>query len=372
MSSTANTLVKRLVLSATLAGIVAGIAFLLVARGGTTPQSATVVRPWQRLPAAPVNFDQPSTSVWTGKKLILFGRRNLTALDSRGAPYVVKSIDVAEAYDPASQKWTRLDPSPGPGYEPTYNAVWTGKNALVFAPFRSLAYDPATRMWTSLRKSVGGGLVVWTGREAIGWGGGCCGDAWGNGLAYNPATDTYRELAPSPLAPSQGPVGAWTGRELVLFSSGFNPGTAKPYPASLARGAAYNPATDTWRRITPQPSSELGFTGAAAWDGHEVLIAGNGRSAQAAFAYDPATNQRRALAPMPLGLRNARAFWTGDRLLVWGGSEAGRGLAYDPRTDRWSMLPAAPLPGVPEALAWTGRSLIVGSGVHMAAFTPPR
>src|ERR1041384_4579553 len=115
MSSSTNTLVKRLVVSATLAGVIAGIALLLVARGGTTPQPAAQVRPWHKRPAAPVKLDQPSTSVWTGKELIVFGRRVVTALDSRGAPYVVKSIDVAEAYDPASQKWTRLRPADRPG-----------------------------------------------------------------------------------------------------------------------------------------------------------------------------------------------------------------------------------------------------------------
>jgi hypothetical protein len=372
MSSAANTLVKRLVVAATLAGVVAGIAFLLVARGGAAPEPATSARPWHTLPEAPVKFGQTPTSVWTGSKLIVFGRRQVTALDSRGAPYVVKSVDAAESYDPATKTWARLSPPAGPGYVPSYNAVWDGKEMLVFGAFHSVAYNPATNTWRTLRKSVGGGLVIWTGREAIGWGGGCCGDAWGNGLAYNPATDSYRELAPSPLAPSQGPIGAWTGRELVLFSSGFNPGTAKPYPASFARAAAYNPATDTWRRITLLPSSELGFGGAAAWDGHEVLVAGDGRSARAAFAYDPATNRRRALAPMPFGLRDVRAFWTGDRLLVWGGSETGRGLAYDLRSNRWSVLPAASLPGFPTALGWTVHSLVVATGVHAAAFTPPR
>jgi hypothetical protein len=370
VSFAANTLVKRLVVSATLAGAVAGIAFLLVARGGTTPQTATHLRPWHKLSAAPVKFDQPPASVWTGTKLILFGRRNVTALDSRGAPYVVKSSDAAEAYDLAYRTWTRLSPPAGPDYEPVYHAVWTGREALVFAPFHSLSFDPSRATWRTLRKWIGGGIVVWTGREAIGWGGGCCGDAFGNGLAYNPITDTYRELAPSPLAPSQGPIGVWTGHELVLFSSGFDPGTGKPFPMSLARGAAYNPATDTWRRITPLPGSALGFGGAAAWDGHDVLIAGAGASARAAFAYDPATNERRPLATMPFGLREAQAFWTGDRLLVWGGAEAARGLEYDPRTDTWSALPPAPLRGYAAALAWTGRSLVVGNGIEAAAFTP--
>ena len=372
MSSATNAPVKRLAAAATLIGVVAVIAFLLVARGGTTPQPATHVRPWRTLPTAPVEFEQPPASVWTGTKLILFGRRQVTALDSRGAPYVVKSFDVAEAYDPASSAWTRLSPPPGPAYEPGYNAVWDGKEMLVFGAFHSVAYNPSTDTWRTLRKSVGGGLVVWTGHEAIGWGGGCCGDAWGNGLVYNPATDAYREPAPSPLAPSQGPIGAWTGHELVLFSSGFNPAEAKPFPDNLARGAAYNPATDTWRRITSLPDSPHGSGGAGAWDGREVLVAGYGSSARAAFAYDPATNRRRLLARMPFGLRNPRAFWTGEQLIVWGGSEAGRGLAYEPRADRWSKLAAAPLPGFPVPLGWTGRSLIVASGVHAAAFTPPR
>jgi N-acetylneuraminic acid mutarotase len=218
-------------------------------------------------------------------------------------------------------------------------------------------------------------VVVWTGREAIGWGGGCCGDAFANGLAYNPATNSYRELAPSPLAPSQHPIGAWTGRELVLFSSGINPAEDKPYPASYARAAAYNPATDTWRRIDPLPSSGRGFGGAAAWDGHEVLIAGDGASARAAFAYDPSTNTRRALALMPIGVPNASAFWTGRRLIVWGGSEAGRGLSYDPAADRWSVLPPAPVRGFARPMAWIGDSLVVGGGFatpsrRVAAFTP--
>jgi hypothetical protein len=357
MSPAANTLAKKLVILATIACLGSAIAFLLVGCGGVAERRAAApVSPWQSLSAAPVKIEANRTSVWTGKELIIFGHA------AKG--------DAAESYDPVSERWTRLSSPPGPGYEPYYNAVWTGKEALIFAPFRSLAYNPATKTWRRLRKWVGGGIVVWTGREAIGWGGGCCGDAFGNGLAFNPATDTYRELAPSPLAPSQHPIGAWTGRELVLFSSGINPGDDKPYPASLTRAAAYNPATDTWRRIVPLPASGLGFGGAAAWDGREVLVAGDGASARAGFAYDPATNRRRSLAPMPVGLRNAAAFWTGDRLLVWGDSESGRGLAYDPRTDRWSVLPAGPLDGSVSALAWTGRSLLVANGVHIAAFTP--
>ena len=360
MSTTAQRLVMKVAVLAALAGLGSAMAFLLVACGGASaePASAPVPSPWHVLPSAPASIELARSSVWTGKQLILIGRR--------------ASGDAAESYDQQARTWTVLSPPPGHAYVPMYHAVWTGKELLAFSAFHSVAYNPGTHAWRKLRKSVGGGLVVWTGREAIGWGGGCCGDAWGNGLAYDPATDTYRELAPSPLAPTQHPLGVWTGRELVLFSSGLNPVDDETYPAGFARAAAYDPERDTWRRITPLPASGLGFGGAAGWDGREVLVAGDGASARAAFAYDPATNRRRSLAPMPFGLRNATAFWAWDRLLVWGDSESGRGLAYDPSADRWSVLPSGPLRGSVSALAWTGRSLLVANGVHTASFTPPR
>src|SRR5438034_752000 len=85
--------------------------------------------------------------------------------------------------------------------EQGYIAVWTGKEMLVWGAFHSAAFNPRTSQWRSLRASVPAGIIVWTGREAIGWGGGCCGDARSNGSAYNPATDRFRSLARSPLAP---------------------------------------------------------------------------------------------------------------------------------------------------------------------------
>jgi len=106
----------------------------------------------------------------------------------------------------------------------------------------------------------------------IGWGGGCCGDAFSDGAAYNPVTNTQRKLARSPLAPAQQPIGAWTGRELVLLVSGMSPASGEPWPAQLARAAAYNPVTDTWRRIVPLPAERP--TADAVRDGREVLIVG--------------------------------------------------------------------------------------------------
>jgi hypothetical protein len=238
----------------------------------------------------------------------------------------------------------------------------------------SVGYEPGTNHWRRLPQApAGAGIVVWTGHEMIGWGGGCCGDARSDGAAYDPSADSWRKLADSPLAPEQGAIGAWTGHELLLFVSGIDPGGGKPWPARFARAAAYDPATDSWRRIAPLPRPGVRFGGTAVWDGRELLVLGTGRNARGALAYSPAANRWRRLSPLPSASFDPTAVWTGMRVLLWG-SGAGltaitpHGLAYDPGADRWSPLPAAPLKGSGQTVAWTGHELIAWGGV---IGTPP-
>ena len=365
MSAATEGFVKKLVVVATIAGLGSALAFLLVACG-ESPAPPRVAA-WQRLPAGPIkNRGVASVAgVWTGKELIVTGVR--PGLDGT----FVKATNVAAAYDPASRTWRRLAAAPKlPGYC-RRDAVWTGREMLLWSCGLA-AYNPRTGVWRSLPESpTGEGFVAWTGRELIGWGGGCCGDVWDGGSAYNPSTNTWRTLARSPLAPSQGPFGAWTGHELLLLVSGYEP-EGKAYPASLARAAAYDPATDTWRRLTPPPSSAVRYGGTAAWTGRELLVVGNASVvSHATLAYDPASNRWRRLARPPVGLIPLNAFWTGRRLLVLGGDEASRSFAFDPRANRWTRLPQAPLQGPGQTAAWTGHELIVWSSADGAILTPP-
>jgi N-acetylneuraminic acid mutarotase len=320
--------------------------------------------------------------------MLVFGR-GTSPPDDQGV-----RVFVGVAYDPAADTWSRL-PDVRSSNPYGYSTVWTGEEMLVLGLGEVRAYDPLTNRWrrrAAERKGGAGGLVVWTGRELIDWGGGCCGDASSSGGAYDPAANTWRTLASSPLHPSQRPVGAWTGRELIVFVGGNDPATGDPWPADLARAAAYNPTTDTWRRIAPLPAPRDGA--AAVWDGREVLVVGGAASpggplARVGFAYNPATNRWRRLPSMESGRTEFAAVWTGKRLLIWGGrttrggppQRPPRGFAYNPATNRWSRLAEAPLPGrlVPAAV-WTGRVMIVwGGGIQRppyegftdgAAFTP--
>ena len=65
-----------------------------------------------------------------------------------------------------------------------------------------------------------GAVVIWTGRELIVWGG-SGGSAkapvlYGDGASYDPMTNTWHMLAPSPLSPRSYASAVWTGKELVI------------------------------------------------------------------------------------------------------------------------------------------------------------
>jgi len=314
---------------------------------------------WAPMPAAPVTPDFDSaTGVWTGTKMLVFGRDTITALDANGNPYAVRTANVAAAYDPARAAWTRLAPPQGAGAaaQQRDTAVWTGREMLVWGA--NLAFDPARNRWRKLPAApAGGGLVVWTGKEMIGWGGGCCGDASSDGAAYDPATNTWRTLAAAPLPGSQDPIGAWTGKEMVVVVGG-------------GQAAVYDPAGDSWRSIASLPQSGVLVGGASAvWDGKEVIVGGTSaahhRRTTGAFAYDPSSDTWRRLPPAQAGRSGAVAVWAGSRMLLWGGSAAGSGGdAYIPASNQWASMPAAPLPSTLEATAvWTGSSMLVWGGV---------
>jgi hypothetical protein len=326
------------------------------------------------LSTAPAAIEGTPLSVWTGRSMIIFGRHHL-APSARFAD-IGRNVNVALAYDPGSNRWRQLDPPAGPtgAYEGHDSLLWTGKEVLAWGgPDISAAYNPGTNRWRKIPSpprtaAFGnlGGIVVWSGREMISVGGGCCGDASKAAAAYAPASDSWRALPRSPLAAAQRPTGAWDGHEVLLFL-GPTDVNGKPLAASR-RAAAYNPATNRWRRIAPMPSGSNLATGSAVWDGHELLVVGGTgtgtqRLARVGLAYAPATNRWRRLPAMPSGRSQAAAVWTGarlHRLLLWGGTTPPtnpppgeglrvnvippHGLAYDPTTNRWAALPPAPAP----------------------------
>jgi hypothetical protein len=173
--------------------------------------------------------------------------------------------------------------------------------------------------------------VVWTGTELIVWGGVADGRSLGDGAAHDVASGTWRTLAPAPISGRSHAAIAWTGTELVVWGGVRTTGTdpeGAPRLVGVEDGAAYDPATDTWRALPAPPVAGMSSEHAV-WTGDELVVVSSDRSA----AYDPSADRWRRIADAPTGL--APPVWTGEVILTMAPQEDGvsRLLRYDPRTD---------------------------------------
>jgi hypothetical protein len=131
---------------------------------------------------------------------------------------------------------------------------------------------------------------VWTGEELIVWGGTSNGAVAGDGAAYSPASDSWRRIADGPLSARTRHMAVWTGREMVVWG-----GTLRPAgPGGLLDGAAYDPTTDTWRLISSSPPGTDRTSAATAYvDGSAVFGGGGsstGSSLNSVLVYDVGTD----------------------------------------------------------------------------------
>lgn len=177
---------------------------------------------------------------------------------------------------------------------------------------------------------------------------------------------------PLPKAPIAGRIGAgvvWTGHKVIVWGGVIRPpafGTAE----AAGDGAAYDPATNTWRAIATAPSGALGGGGnAAAWTSHSAVFwAGNSPDGPAGGAvYEPPTDSWRRLPDGPLGNREGYvSAWTGKELLIIGGT-SGDGFAspvaaaVDPRTGSWRLLAGLNklVAFRPNGAVWSGSEVFV-------------
>ena len=286
---------------------------------------------WARIPDPPIEivapFTSDSTMAWTGTTLLVWGYENHGGDTFSGHHRLL-------SYDPASDRWTQLA-SPPIDTLIQAHPVWTGRELLVWggnfngelAPATGLAYDPATNHWTrmptaplSTREDP---TIVWTGQELIVWGG-LTANANGQpdtneGAAYDPDTNAWRPLPKSGLPPMELAAAAWTGREMIALGSAVGGQTGQNGPDV---GAAYNPTTNQWRPIATTPLAEREQM-SSTWTGHELIVwgglsfSGFRHTLADGAAYDPATDTWRMLATSPLGSRlGASMTTTGDGLVV--------------------------------------------------------
>jgi N-acetylneuraminic acid mutarotase len=250
------------------------------------------------------------------------------------------------------------------------------------------SYNPRTDIWRPVRFE--GALAprtehraVWTGEEMIIWGGRDAEHSAGvtTGARYNPRTDSWRSIAPAPGYTS--PLYAsmvWTGAEAIVWG-----GFPLDFQRSEAgRGARWDPETDTWTEVTTEGAPLQRNGQITLWTGvHMITWGGSNRNVSGeqrdGGRYDPLSDTWTPLSldGAPSERRAGGAAWTGNEMLVWGGTRdlpGGRsyeifndGAAYAPETDTWHALPTTPIEArVHETVLAAGAALIAwgGSTVH--------
>jgi hypothetical protein len=227
-----------------------------------------------------------------------------------------------------------------------------------------LAYNPDTRMWRPLppspREVTYGAAAVWNGSELII----CCGAHSIETVSYEPVSNSWRELADSPVRGEYAEA-VWDWDEETMLVVG-------------ATGVArYEPIRDTWSELS-DPPTPIGRLNEIAWTGTELIVwpADVGRRVYAGLALDPAEDSWRVLDAPPAWPAMLDIESTGEELIIWGGLPASAGgseraigskLEYD--SDIWLELPEAlPEPDSCECnlggqeLLWTGSELLVWTG----------
>ncbi len=314
-------------------------------------------------------------AAWTGERFLVWGGYATSCDDSiwcrRGG-----------SYDPLSDQWTPISVEGAPSVREHPAGVWAEQLLFIWGGSSSDgsagwtplgdggAYHPEGDFWTTVAEDGApearqNATALWTGEEVLLWGGDDAvlpaGLKYGDGAAYNPATDSWRPIssegAPSPRFLH---TAVWTGEEMIVWGGWGE--------AALGDGSAYEPGTDTWRPISNEGAPSVRINHTAVWTGDEMIVWGGEAldTVAGGGAYDPETD---AWRPLPPGGGAARAkhvaVWTGSEMVVWGGTTDRSGAAYDPIADQWSTLPSenAPAPRHLAVAVWTGTSMVVWGGV---------
>lgn len=300
---------------------------------------------WEPITAPPPALTTPPRadplSVWTGTELLVIGGYawadpSVDATSGLGSP-----LEDGFAYNPATDSWRTIATEAAHHLHARLPWTWTGTELLVWPETQGTeesvdsnprAYDPTTDTWRVLptapiapRQQA---ASVWTGSEWLIWGGTDLGQEFGDGAAYDPVTNTWRPLAGSPLS-ARRIRGVWTGEQMIVAggSSGGEPVTGNGELAH-SDGAAYDPASDTWRSIATWSAPHPGAN--PLWTGRYVVMFAKG----SAVIYDPAADRWYAdccSQSISAPVVTAAPIWTGTEALTIGASA-------DPAIGGWSLV----------------------------------
>jgi N-acetylneuraminic acid mutarotase len=238
-------------------------------------------------------------------------------------------------YDAAADKWTKKKPMPLPAHHLAV-AEYQGKIYLFGGAAQRV---PGGGNWFPIN------------------------NAW----EYDPATDSWKALAPMPTARGAAVAAAVGDKIYVIGGASVHPGaklvSLGPNPIlphrALPTNEAYDPATNTWETRSPMPTAR-NHAAIGVVNGKIYVLGGRIGSVFVGASptdvveeYDPATDMwgfAKARMPMP---RTGTAYGTYEgKIYVAGGEYLDNDVvgtyrdldAFDPVTDTWTSLPPLSIP----------------------------
>ena len=329
--------------TAVLALMIASVAFI------TTAHAQMPTSPWKK--GAP--FPEPDEELYgvaaNGKLYVIGGWGDGKA---RGVNY---------EYDPATDRWTKKQPMPRPAHHAALAAV----NGKIYAF---------------------GGFVA-PANAAI-----PVGAAWepiADAYEFNPATDSWKPLAPLPGKRGAAIAAEVGGKIYVIGGATTMEGSKDPFftafgPARvLGTNEVYDPATNKWESRNPMsvPRNHA-FSGVV--NGKIYVIGGrtghgfilSATNTNVVEEYDPTSNMWSIPKErMPTARSGGASGTDGRRIYVAGGEVTTTELvgafraveAYEPATNSWITLPSMPMPRHGMAGAVIGNRFHLVSGMIQSA-----
>ena len=276
-----------------------------------------------------------------------------------------KPAGVVYEYDPAADKWTKKKPMALPAHHvalASFNNKIYAFGGFVYPTSGSAAwvpidnaweYDPATDSWKALapmpiKRGAASAAVVGDRIYVIG---GATTQPWakenflsqvtpqrglGTVQAYDPKTNTWKELTPMPTPRNHAAIGAVNGKIYVI---GGRVGAAFIGLASdTSLVEVYDPATDTWG----VPGARMPTTRSALAYGvynNKIYVAGGefqDPTQQTVFRtfeeYDPASNAWSVLPPMAIARHGVAAAVIGNRFYAVSGDVQSSGTGVEVST----------------------------------------
>ena len=144
---------------------------------------------------------------------------------------------------------------------------------------------------------------------------------FGDGAAYDPATDRWSPIAGGPAA--RGHTAVWTGTRMIVW------GGRDAFALAVSTqndGGRYDPMTDSWTPtgVAGAPTARVAHT--AVWSGSEMIVWGGRSDAATDLSsggrYSPGTDSWSATSNVgaPSARYGQTAVWAAGEMFVWGGA----------------------------------------------------